>query len=262
MGEWRGWLVARGQPASTIKLRTWQLRRFLELVPAWQVADVDQLVAYLGGQGWSRETMRSHRAALRGFYGWARVTGRVQESPAELLPPIAPVAGVPRPAPDAVVRVSLDHPDQRTRLMMHLGARAGLRRGEIARVHESDLVEDLVGWSLVVRGKGGRERVVPIPDDVAFLLRRRADDLGGGWVFPGQDAGHLSPARVGELVSDALPRPWTSHSLRHYFATRSWQHTRDLLVVQRLLGHAKPETTQRYISLGADVLRAGVAWAA
>lgn len=228
----------------------------------WDRAGVDELVAYLGGQGWSRETMRSHRAALRGFYGWARVTGRIVESPAELLPPIAPKPGVPRPAPDDVVRVSLDHPDLRVRLMMHLAARAGLRRGEISRVHETDLVEDLVGWSLVVRGKGSRERVVPIPDEVAFMIRRRLAELGGGWCFPGQVDGHLSPARVGELVSEALPSRWTCHSLRHYFATRSWQHTRDLLVVQRLMGHAKPETTQRYVALGADVLRAGVAWAA
>lgn len=222
---------------------------------------MDDLVDYLGGQGWSRETMRSHRAALRGFYGWARVTGRLPASPADLLPPITAKPGVPRPAPVAVVRVSLDHTDFRVRLMMHLAARAGLRRGEIARVHSSDLVEDLVGWSLIVRGKGARERVVPLPDDLAFLVRRRAAETAG-WLFPGADAGHLSPARVGELVSAALPGAWTCHSLRHYFATRTWQHTRDLLVVQRLLGHAKPETTQSYIALGADVLRAGVAWAA
>lgn len=235
--------------------------RFVEVYPEPWACSVDDLAGYLAGQGWSRETMRSHRAALRSFYGWARVTGRVRVSVADDLPAITPRPGVPRPAPDAVVQVCLDHADVRVRLMMHLAARAGLRRGEIARVHADDLVQDLVGWSLIVRGKGERERVVPLPDDVAFLLRRRGRDLAGGWLFPGQDAGHLSPARVGELVSAGLPGAWTCHSLRHYFATRTWQHTRDLLTVQALLGHAKPETTMNYVQLGRDVLRAGVSWA-
>ena len=118
-------------------------------------------------------------------------------------------------------------------------------------------MRDLVGWSLLVHGKGGRERIVPLADDVAFLLRRRGD----GFAFPGQDHGHLSAPRVGELVREALPGHWTAHTLRHHFATRTYAASRDLLAVQRLLGHAKPETTMAYVRVDVDTLRAAVAWA-
>ena len=141
--------------------------------------------------------------------------------------------------------------------MVHLAARAGLRRGEIARVQRDDVTRDLVGWSLLVHGKGGRERLVPLVGDLAVMLRERPD----GFIFPGDDGGHLSAPRVGELVSEVLPSGWTCHTLRHYFATNAYRATHDLLVVQRLLGHAKPETTAGYVGLGPD-LRAGVAWAA
>lgn len=138
--------------------------------------------------------------------------------------------------------------------MLRLAAEAGLRRAEIARIHSRDLVDDLLGWSLVVHGKGGRERVVPLPVPLALELR----GYGPGYVFPGADRGHLSARWVGKLVSRALPRPWTTHTLRHRFATRAYQLERDLLAVQTLLGHASPVTTQRYVAQDEARLRATV----
>ena len=55
---------------------------------------------------------------------------------------------------------------------------------------------------------------------------------------------------------------WTAHTLRHRFATRTYAAARDLVAVQELLGHAKPETTRLYIETPPDSLRAAVAWAA
>lgn len=141
--------------------------------------------------------------------------------------------------------------------MIELAARAGLRRGEIARVHSDDLVQNGRVWALCVHGKGGRERVVPVPADLAHQMRET-----GGWLFPGADQGHLSPHRVGDLVAAALPGGWTCHTLRHRFATRSYQASGDLLAVQRLLGHAKPETTQIYVQLDVSALLAATSWAA
>lgn len=50
------------------------------------------------------------------------------------------------------------------KLMVRLGAECGLRRGEIARVHSDDVVADSAGHSLIVRGKGDKQRIVPLPD--------------------------------------------------------------------------------------------------
>ena len=65
--------------------------------------------------------------------------------------------GVPRPAPDLVIRAALAAADDRTRLMILLAVLAGLRRAEIAGLHTSDYA----GGVLTVRGKGGRTRMVP-----------------------------------------------------------------------------------------------------
>lgn len=146
--------------------------------------------------------------------------------------------------------------------MVHLAARQGLRRGEISRVGADDLVADLTGTSLVVHGKGSRQRLVPLHRDIAAMLTLRADQLGGGWLFPGRIDGHLSPRRVGELVGAELPPGWTAHTLRHWFATQTYAHNPDVLALMRLLGHSRPEVTMRYVQQSTDVLRQAIAWAA
>lgn len=126
-----------------------------------------------------------------------------------------------------------------------------MRRGEVARVHSSDLTPDLTGWTLRVHGKGSRERDVPLPDSLARALR----GLPVGFAFPGAVDGHLSAAWVGRLVSRMLPVGVTMHQLRHLCATELHDDTRDLIAVQQLLGHASVATTQRYVRPNADRVR-------
>ncbi|MFT3877416.1 MAG: tyrosine-type recombinase/integrase [Propioniciclava sp.] len=256
--EWCAWLTASGRTDQTVSLRRHQLSRLAADVGDLLMVDGDALTEWLAGHEWAVSTLKSHCDAVRSFYSWAVATRRLVESPAATLVQVRVPARVARPALADIVEAAIARADERRRLMLLLASKAGLRRGEIARVYSDDLMRDLVGWSLIVRGKGGRERLVPLVDDVAFLLRRR----GPGWAFPGDVDGHLSPARVGELVSELLPAHWTCHTLRHYFATRTYAATRDIIAVQRLLGHAKPETTMGYIGLGQDVLRGAVSWAA
>jgi putative tyrosine recombinase len=144
--------------------------------------------------------------------------------------------------------------DWRVRLAVRLASELGLRRGEVARVRGSDLVRDLRGWSLIVHGKGGKARIVPIAADLALEVDRR----GPGWLFPGADAGHVSPEWIGRLVGRALPAGVTMHALRHRFATRAYERTGDLVAVQRILGHESPQTTLRYLAIADETLRAVV----
>jgi integrase len=132
-----------------------------------------------------------------------------------------------------------------------------MRRGEVAQLHTTDLERDLLGWSLMVHGKGGKIRRLPIGDGLAAQIRRARP--GGGFVFPGNDRGHLSPHYVGKLVSRVLPDAWAMHSLRHRFATVAYAVDRDLLTVQQLLGHGSPVTTRRYVQLPAEAMRRTVA---
>lgn len=247
---------AGSRPQTTIKLRSYQLRRFAtdhaDHTP-WELT-LPELADWLGGHNWRPETMRSYRSALATFYGWAVLAGYVDKSPAALLPAIRPPRRLPRPAPEAALRAALAAGRERERLMVMLAAYVGLRRGEVARVHTRDVEQDLDGWSLRVTGKGGHVRRVPLTPAVALALRSLPD----GWVFPGQIQGHLSAEYVGKLISRLLPPGWTAHTLRHRFATRAYAYDRDLVTVQELLGHARIETTRIYTEAPAGALRAAV----
>lgn len=257
LSSWAQWMTAADRPATTVYLRTYHLRRFAQVHPDPWAVTVDVLAGWLASHGWATETRRSNRASLVGFYGWAHATGRMGSNPAALLPPVRPPAGKPRPAPETAVREALDRAEPRVRLMVRLGAHYGLRRGEIAAVHSDDVEADLLGWSLRVTGKGRKVRRVPLQPGIAAELR-----AADGWVFPNGRGGHLSPAHVGKLVSAVLPAGVSTHSLRHRMATVSYASTRDLLAVGEVLGHARPETTRRYVLLPEDAARAVILAAA
>jgi site-specific recombinase XerD len=78
----------------------------------------------------------------------------------------------------------------------------------------------------------------------------------GGYVFPGQIDGHLSPDAVGRLVSRLMPRRWSMHKLRHRYATRGFNGTHNLLAVRDALGHASVATTQIYTAVTLADVRA------
>lgn len=246
---------AAGRSGGTIRLHRHYLRNLAELAPRgpWSVTTA-VLVGYLATDHWAPETRKSARAAVRGFYRWGHGVGYVSQDPARDLPGVRVPPGRPRPAPEQLVR-QLVHVDDRLGFMAQLAAFAGLRAGEIARVN----ARDLVGDELVVHGKGGRVRAVPIVDDKLLARLQALDpDVDEGWAFPNGLGGHLSPGHVSRLLSRAMPPGWTAHTLRHRFGTQAYAGTRDLLAVGACLGHSRPETTQRYVLLPDDALREAV----
>ncbi|MGV0740320.1 tyrosine-type recombinase/integrase [Mycobacterium syngnathidarum] len=215
------------------------------------------ILAWFGRQTWSIETRRSHRNTAVSFFGWAHRARHLPTNPAADLPVMRAAAPAPRPAPDAVWSAAIAAADPRVRLMLRLAAEAGLRRAEIARVHRRDLTRGSAGAELLVHGKGGKLRVVPLGDDLAAAITG-AD----GYLFPGTEDGHLSPRWVGKLMAGALPDHWTAHSLRHRFATRAYRGSRNLRAVQMLLGHSSVATTERYTAVDNDEIRAAAMMAA
>jgi integrase len=139
-----------------------------------------------------------------------------------------------------------------------LAGEAGLRRAEVAVVHTDDLIEDITGWSLVVHGKGGKQRVVPLTDRLANAIH---DFRLHGYLFPGQIDGHISAHHVGVLISRLMPDGWSMHKLRHRAATRGYAGTGNLRAVQEFLGHASVATTERYTAVSSRDVR-GVSEAA
>jgi integrase len=259
---WRSWMTAAGRPETTVNLRCYQLERVARDVELGS-ATVEDLAGWIAGHQWSPETKRSWRAAMIGFYRWAVLTGRTPANPALELPVVRVPRKKARPAPELVIAAALVGADARLWLMVNLAWRCGLRRGEIAQVNGADLLEDAHGTVLVVHGKGGKERMVPVPADVTWRVREACRQHEGGWAFAGAIEGHLSARRVGELVAEALPGGWTCHTLRHRFGTSSYATSGgDLVAVQELLGHAKPETTRLYVELPSESLWKATSWAA
>lgn len=209
------------------------------------------ILAWFGRQTWSVETRRSYRNTAVSFFGWAHRAGHLPTDPAADLPVMRAAAPAPRPAPDAAWSAAIAGANPRVRLMLRLAAEAGLRRAEIARVHRRDLTRGPAGAELLVHGKGGKLRVVPIGDDLAGAIAG-----AGGYLFSGDDDGHLSPRYVGKLMAGALPDHWTAHTLRHRFATRVYRGSRNLRAVQVLLGHSSVATTERYTAVDDDEVRA------
>lgn len=256
LGAWTEALRSGGRPATTIRLRTQHIRQLAQAFsPAspWSITTAD-LIAWCAAHDWRPETRHSVRSSLRGFYAWGFGAGLIEADPSVGLPAVHRAPPRPHPCPDDVLLEIIASAPPRERLMLRLAASCGLRRGEVAQVHTRDLLRDAAGWALMVHGKGGRVRVVPLPDALADEMLSR----GTGWVFPGAVNGHLSPQHVGDLVAALLPPGWSMHSLRHRFATRAYSVDRDLLTVQQLLGHSSPTTTQRYVLVPGESLRSTV----
>lgn len=250
---YREHLEAADRPSTTVYLRCYHVSRLVRDIPQPLEASTEDLITWFASNtSWGTETKRSYRASLRSYYGWAYISGRIPADPTTALPRIQPRAGMPRPAAEDLIREALHQAKDRERLMIMLGAQAGLRRSEIAKIHTRDVVAEMGGWSLRVHGKGRRERLVPLTPALARALRA----LPEGWAFPSPTGGHLTPAHVGKLISRALGPDATSHQLRHRFATRAYAVDHDLFAVQQLLGHSKPETTMIYTQLPAGRRRA------
>lgn len=255
IGGWLSWLRLQGASDTTLRTRRGQVRVIARLSATNHPREIDLalLVASYGRAGLSPDYRHGQRAALISFYDWGVANAVVGTNPARLLPKVRSSNPRPRPTPDAIWLQLLVCAAPREALMALLACEAGLRRAEVARLHYDNLARDESGWVLIVHGKGGKQRVVPITECLASHLQAHCR---AGFVFPGQIDGHLSPDAVGRVVSRLMPAGWTMHKLRHRFATRGFNGTRNLLAVQEALGHSSVATTQRYTAITLNDIRA------
>lgn len=253
IGAYLQHLTVAAVPATTrttYRSRLYQLAERFDTLTPWEVTG-PALIDWMGARSLGRDSRRGTRATLVGFYDWALDTGRTTTNPARALPRIKARPGLPRPIPDHLLTQAYAVATPRTRLVLRLAAEAGLRRAEIAEVHAHDIHHTPDGCALLVHGKGQKERLIPVTDSLARLI----GTAGTGWLLPNGSGGHLTPDRVSRLAGEVLPEPYTLHSLRHRFATAAYAQCRDLYAVQRLLGHANPQVTQRYVALDTAALR-------
>lgn len=253
---WTDTLRAAGLSAQTIKSRRYKMVHLATLLMPSGPEDVttEQIVQAFARQQWKPETRKAYRNTISSFFRWLHKSGRRSDDPSLDAPRVKKPHAHPRPCPDRYIAAAMKMATTSERLMIRLGAECGLRRGEIARVHSDDVVADSAGRSLIVRGKGDKQRIVPLPDDLAGIIMDAR-----GYLFPGRFGGHVEESYIGDHISRLLPDGYAAHTLRHRFATTAYAATHDLFVVAELLGHESVETTEHYVAMPDGRLREAMA---
>lgn len=251
------WMRLRGLSAASITQRRRTLAR---LQAALRVPLMDATAEDLSE--W-QEKLRAAPASLANyvanvacFYRWAYDHKHLNENPAAVLVRPKVPRGVPRPMGEERLRRAIDSAEPDVRCWIILGAYAGMRVGEMSRLDRQDVMETAEPPVLYLRGKGAKIRVVPASSRViAELLRYGLPSRGP--VFRRRDGGvgAPSPARISQLVNGHLHEHGitdTAHATRHRYATRMYALSKDLRLVQEMLGHADVSTAAGYCAYGAD----------
>ena len=246
---------------------------------AAHTAESDTLRDYLGRltrRGFNVRTIARRLSALRQFYRFLHAEGFRDDDPTSgidsprqgrSLPKIMTEADVERLLAGARVWSGVE----RTRLvaLLELLYATGLRVSELVSLPLSAIDQDY--RFLMVRGKGGKERIVPLNKPAVAALedylsdrsRFLTDGRGSKWLFPSRSrAGHLTRQRFGQLLKAIAcevgldPAKISPHVLRHAFATHLLSNGADLRSVQQMLGHADVSTTQIYTHVLDERLKA------
>jgi len=281
--------VERGLAANTLTSYRRDLRRYLEFLDEQGVTDVDgideQLVsAFLMRL---REGDDDHPplsatsagrtvVAVRGFHKFCVTDGLATGDPAAGVRPPSPARRLPKALPLADVEAILEAAGSagttlalRDRALLEVLYGTGARISEAVGLDVDDI--DRVEAAVVLRGKGGKERIVPIGSYAltavdAYLTRARPElaTVGtgerAGALFLNARGGRLSRQSAWTVLVKAADRAGVTrdvspHTLRHSFATHLLEGGADVRVVQELLGPASVTTTQIYTLVTVDNLR-------
>lgn len=255
IGDYRRHLLAAGRGVGTVKQRIFHLGSLRVTCPDLLAVTTEDLERWLAGRRRTHqaETRKSMRNSVRSFYDWASRTGRMDHNPALHLLTIYVPQKPGRIAADADVQNALKMATLPERAMILLGRYAALRLSEITTLHTRQREGDV----LRILGKGERTRMVPINDELMLILQRLESQVGDDYYFPGQSDGHLHPMTVNKIITRVTGT--NPHSLRHAAATAAFRGTRDIRAVQVMLGHASIQTTQRYLHVNPDEVRAAAA---
>lgn len=183
---------------------------------------------------------------IRAFYDWAAKRRLIDDNPAEGMLRTRVPHGRPHPTRMEDLRVILACTRGDLRMAYVLASFAGLRRGEICRLHrrDVDLVHDATA---LIHGKGGKERIVPLLSPVVAELEEHG--MSRGWIVM-RDGKPYDPERLSIDSSrhlHGLGMATTLHSMRGTFATVAGRATRDPMFVRDLLGHESVATTEIYV---------------
>jgi len=285
-------VVERGLAENSVKSYRRDLRRYLGYLDGAGVSDLDQITEQTvsGFLMALREGDREHQplsatsagrtvVAVRGFHKFAVRDGLATTDPSVGVRPPTPAKRLPKAIPLGDVEKLLDAAGAagtalalRDRALLEILYGTGARISEAVGLDVDDLeLDDPAGSSVLLRGKGSKERIVPVGRFAreavqAYVVRGRPEllEAGNGAVhgamFLNARGGRLSRQSAWAVIVKAAERAGITaevspHTLRHSFATHLLEGGADVRVVQELLGHASVTTTQVYTLVTVDSLR-------
>lgn len=233
---------------ATVRRRITAIGGFLDFLHPAEVAeatpnDVEEWLRGFPGP----QTRYSYRSDLKLFYRWAVRRGLALHNPVDDTDPPRLPKRLPRPIQADDLAVILAAADGEVQLMILLGAFAGLRVSEIAKLSTTDIHLDRRPPVLFIdQGKRGKDRIVPLHP----VLRNRLAELEPGWLFPSRGA-HIQAQtvtrRIGRVLNDAGLTA-TAHCLRHTFGTEFARVAKgNLVAVAKVMGHDSIATTNGYV---------------
>ncbi len=261
----------KGLAALTVRNYKTDLQPLFEYM---QTQDIDDLrlldryrvrgyLAWLVELGYVKASIVRKLSALRTFIRWLIRIGVIERDPMPSRGTMKGEGRLPRFLSQSEAGRLVSAPDAsddlgaRDRALLELIYAAGLRVSEVRDLNVEDIHFDTK--ELRVRGKGSKQRIVLIGSDAHQALVRYLLDIRPGFasresgpaVFLNRSGGRLSQRSIQKKIrkysmATALRTDVHTHTLRHSFATHLLEGGADLRVVQELLGHASPATTQIY----------------
>jgi integrase/recombinase XerD len=287
LGEYLDHLVVeRGLADNTLRSYRRDLGRYLEYLTARRVTELPDITESVVAEFLAvlREGSNGHPplaassaartiVAVRGLHRFAVRDGLTSTDVAHHVHPPTPPRRLPKALPLDRVELLLgacgaDGPlSLRDRALLELLYSTGSRISEAVGLDLDDV--DLADRAALLRGKGGKQRLVPVGRPAvasvdAYLVRARpglaARGRGTPALFLNARGGRLSRQSAWQVMRGAAERagvtePVSPHTLRHSFATHLLEGGADIRVVQELLGHASVTTTQVYTLVTVDSLR-------
>lgn len=262
-------MLASGFSSATITERIGTIERLNRQGVDPVNASIDDLVVWLSelrgrdGGPPKPSTRQTYYVQLRAWFRWLFDAGHIGDDPSVRLPRVKVPRAVPRPLSHeqvlAVLGACNDPRSDWTRAYVTLGAFAGLRVHEIAKVRGQDV--DLDTRKLRVQGKGGTDVLLPMGPRVYQLASTMPLR---GWWFPSDTAqGHVDRKNVGLAISRAMQRArvnGTPHQLRHYFGTEALRAAGgNVRVAQEALRHQSIKSTAIYTQVDDGDLSAAIA---
>ena len=222
---------------------------------------IRKFLAHLKEKGYSKSTISRKLACLRSFFKFLTRENVVANNPAvgiatpkreKKLPSFLEVQEIENIL-DAAAGASLS--SKRDKALLETLYSSGIRVSELVGLNMEDT--DVLGGVLRIRGKGKKERMVPIgrkaQEAIREYMEKRGNDYGkaGGALFLNKNSTRLTDRSVRRILikyvrKTSLHKDVSPHTLRHSFATHLLDRGADLRSVQELLGHESLSTTQIY----------------